>query len=266
MSVLDDVLADLETESQAIDDAIAHLDEAGWLTPTPAEGWTIKHQIAHLAWTDRAAVLAATDKAGWDEIVLEAIADVDGFVDAAAEKGAEQPGAEILVAWRKDRARLGDTLRNVPQGEKLPWFGPPMSPTSMATARFMEAWAHGLDVYDALVAAGAIAERPAPTDRIRHVVHLGVRTRNFSFGAHGLEAPTEEFRIDLVAPGGDMWSFGPEDAKQTVTGSAYDFALLVTQRSHRADLDLTAVGDDADRWLDVAQAFAGPPGSKREPA
>jgi uncharacterized protein (TIGR03084 family) len=258
MSVLDEVLADLAAESDELEALVAPLDEAGWSTPTPAEGWDIKHQIVHLSWTDRAAVLAATDKAAWDEIVLEAIADVDGFVDAAAERGAQQRGAEILTRWREDRTALADTLRAVPAGEKLPWFGPPMSPASMATARFMETWAHGLDVYDAL---GVTRQ---PDDRVRHVVHLGVRTRNFAFGAHQLTPPTEEFRVELKAPSGEVWTFGPEDAAQTVTGSAYDFALLVTQRRHRDDLDLTAVGPDADRWLDVAQAFAGPPGEKRQ--
>jgi len=260
VSVLDDVLADLAAESAELDALVAPLDEAGWRQPTPATGWDIAHQIVHLAWTDQAAVLAATDKAGWDEIVLRAIADVDGFVDTAADEGAQQAGAEILAQWRQGRTALADVLRAVPAGEKLPWFGPPMSPTSMATARFMETWAHGLDVVEAL---GLERE---PNDRVRHVVHLGVRTRNFAFGAHQLTPPTEEFRVELKAPSGEMWAFGPEDAAQTVTGSAYDFALLVTQRRHRDDLDLVAVGADADRWLDVAQAFAGPPGEKRQPA
>jgi uncharacterized protein (TIGR03084 family) len=130
----------------------------------------------------------------------------------------------------------------------------------MATARFMETWAHGLDVTEAL---GLERE---PDDRVRHVVHLGVRTRNFAFGAHQAEPPTEEFRVELKAPSGEVWTFGPEDARQSVTGSAYDFALLVTQRRHRADLDLVATGPDANTWLDVAQAFAGPPGEKRRPS
>ena len=146
-----------------------------------------------------------------------------------------------------------------PAGQKMPWFGPPMSPTSMATARFMETWAHGLDVADAL---GITPER---TDRVRQVAHLGVRTRNFAFATHGLDAPAEEFRIELVAPSGDLWVWGPEDAAQRVTGSAYDFCLRVTQRRHRDDLDLRATGPDADRWLDLAQAFAGPPGEGRSP-
>jgi len=142
----------------------------------------------------------------------------------------------------------------------MPWFGPPMSATSMATARFMETWAHALDVYDALGA------RPAATDRVRHVAHLGVRTRGFAFTAHGLDVPGDDVRVELTAPSGELWTWGPEDADQRVHGPAYDFCLLVTQRRHRADLALEAVGDVADRWLDVAQAFAGPPGKGREPA
>jgi uncharacterized protein (TIGR03084 family) len=62
-----------------------------------------------------------------------------------------------------------------------------------------------------------------------------------------------------------VWTWGPEDAGQSVVGSAYDFCLRVTQRRHRDDLDLVATGPDADRWLDVAQAFAGPSGAGREP-
>jgi uncharacterized protein (TIGR03084 family) len=121
----------------------------------------------------------------------------------------------------------------------------------------METWAHALDVYDALEVV------PEVTDRIRHVTHLGVRTRNFAFSVHGLEAPAEEFRIELTAPSGEVWAWGPEDAAQSVRGSAYDFCLLVTQRVHRDDTDLVAVGADADRWLDIAQAFAGPAGGGR---
>jgi uncharacterized protein (TIGR03084 family) len=140
----------------------------------------------------------------------------------------------------------------------MPWFGPPMSATSMSTARFMETWAHSLDVHQALGA------EPEITDRIRHVAHLGVRTRNFAYSVHGLEAPAEEFRVSLTAPSGDLWVFGPEDASQTVTGAAYDFCLLVTQRVNRADTSLVGVGRDANTWLGIAQCFAGPPGEGRE--
>jgi uncharacterized protein (TIGR03084 family) len=251
------VLADLAAEGERLDALVAGLDDDGWHTPTPAPGWDVATQVAHLAWTDEAATRAATDKDAWDALVLEAIADPEGYVDAQALAVATDP--DLLGRWRRTRADLQATLRAYPHGQKMPWFGPPMSATSMATARLMETWAHSLDVHEAL---GAPVE---DTDRIRHVAHLGVRTRNFAYAVHGLDAPAGEFRIDLVAPSGEVWSWGPDDAAQTVTGSAGDFCRLVTQRVHRADTDLVATGADADRWLDIAQAFAGQPGAGRAP-
>jgi uncharacterized protein (TIGR03084 family) len=257
VSVLDQVLADLAAESAALEAMVVDLDEPGWRTPTPAAGWDVATQVAHLAWTDEVAVAAATDKAAWDAFVLEAIADPVGYIDAEAlAAGAVEPTG-LLDRWQRARVALEQALREYPAGQKMPWFGPPMSPTSMATARFMETWAHALDVADAL------GRTPERTDRVRQVAHLGVRTRNFAFATHRLEPPSEEFRIELVAPSGELWTWGPEDAGQRVTGSAYDFCLRVTQRRHRDDLDLVATGPDADRWLDLAQAFAGPPGEGR---
>ena len=254
------VLEDLAAESAALDELVAGLGEAEWRRPTPAAGWDVATTVAHLAWTDEVAVLAATDKKRWDEAVLEALADPTGFVDAHALAGGAVPPQQLLDRWRTSRSTLASVLAAHPPGEKLPWFGPPMSPTSMASARYMETWAHGLDVADALGVA------VQPHDRVRHVVHIGVRTRGFAFANSGLPAPAGEVRVSLVAPGGDRWEYGPEGADQRVTGPAWDFALLVTQRRHRADLDLVAEGAEADTWLDVAQAFAGPSGSGRAPS
>jgi uncharacterized protein (TIGR03084 family) len=191
-------------------------------------------------------------------VLREAAANPLGFVDEGAERLAETPPAELLAEWRGTRARLHDELRRVDHGRKLPWFGPPMSAASMATARLMETWAHGLDVADALGVT-----RPA-TARLRSIAHIGVRTRDFAFTVHGLPVPSEPFRVELTAPDGSTWSWGPDDAAQRVTGAAEDFCMLVTQRRPRAQLDVTAAGDDAATWLTIAQAFAGPPGAGRD--
>jgi uncharacterized protein (TIGR03084 family) len=262
MKLLDDLLGDLTAEGDRLWAAVAGLDADGWATPTPAAGWTVATQIAHLLWTDEVAALAAGSlapggKATWDAVVLKAIEDPMGFVDAEAHEVSRLSPEALLARWGTARDALRTALRDLPEGQKMPWFGPPMSAASMATARFMETWAHALDVYEAL---GVTYE---PTDRIRHVTHLGVRTRNYAFSVHGLDAPADEFRIELTAPSGEQWTWGPEDAAQSVRGSAYDFCLLVTQRVHRDDTDLAAVGDDAEKWLTIAQAFAGPAGEGR---
>ncbi|QBR93051.1 TIGR03084 family metal-binding protein [Nocardioides euryhalodurans] len=257
--VLEQVLADLDAEGARLDALLDDLPEDDWRRPTPAHGWDVATQVAHLAWTDEAAVLAATDKAAWDTLLLDMLEDPEGVVDRTALEGGRVPPEALLARWHTARRSLADALRAHPPGGRMPWFGPPMSATSMATARFMETWAHGLDVHDGLGA------RPEPTDRIRHVAHLGVRTRGFAFVVHGQEAPTEEVRVELTAPSGDLWTWGPADAAQSVRGSAYDFCLLVTQRVHRLDTALVAQGRDANTWLEIAQCFAGPPGGGREP-
>ena len=264
--LLEGLLADLAAEGDALRATVEQLGEVGWTTQTPAPGWTVATQVMHLAWTDEVAVLAARchesgeAKQAWDDVVLAAIEDPEGYVDTAALALAGLPRDQALERWAAARAELRAALRELPDGQRMPWFGPPMSAASMATARFMETWAHALDVYDA---AGG---RPAPTDRIRHVAHLGVRTRDYAFSVHGLEPPAEEFFVELEAPSGELWSWGPGAAAQSVRGPAYDFCLLVTQRANRADTLLVATGDDAERWLGIAQAFAGPPGPGREPS
>jgi uncharacterized protein (TIGR03084 family) len=255
--LLEGLLADLRTESDQLWNAVAGLDDDGWQTPTPAPGWSIATTIAHLLWTDEVAVVAATDNQAWDALVLAAVADPTGYVDQQAIEVARLSPQALLARWGKARESLPAALRALPAGQKMPWFGPPMSPASMATARFMETWAHALDVYE------AVGIEPERSDRIRHVAHLGVRTRDFAYSVRELPPPAEEFRIDLVSPSGEQWSWGPEDAAQTVTGSAWDFCLLVTQRVHRGDTDLVATGADAEQWLTLAQAFAGPAGEGR---
>ncbi|HEX2073450.1 MAG TPA: TIGR03084 family metal-binding protein [Geodermatophilus sp.] len=251
------LLRDLAREGQDLDDLVADLPAAEWASPTPAVGWTIAHQIAHLAWTDEVALRAATDPDGFRADRDATGPDLSGQVDAAAAAGAAVPVAQLLARWRASRARLVSALTALPPGTSLPWFGPDMSAPSMATARLMETWAHGVDVRDAL-------GRPVlATSRLRAVAHLGVRTRDFAFRQHSLRPPGAEFRVELTGPDGEVWTWGPAEADQRVTGPVLDFCLRVTQRRHRDDLALHAVGADADRWLDLAQAFAGPPGAGR---
>jgi uncharacterized protein (TIGR03084 family) len=255
---LDALLADLAAESSELDRLVGALAEPDWRTPTPAPGWTIAHQISHLAWTDRMATLAATDPGAFAAVLAEAAGDPTGLVDREAAEGLA-PAPELLDRWRRGRASLATALRETPPTEKIIWFGPPMSPAMTATGRLMETWAHGEDIADAL----GVTRRP--TNRLRHVAYICVRTLGNGFAAAGRPVPTEPVRMELVAPDGTTWAYGPADAPDRLTGPALDFALLVTQRRHRDDLALTATGPVAREWLDVAQAFAGPPGAGRNP-
>ncbi|WP_043265667.1 TIGR03084 family metal-binding protein [Streptomyces sp. CT34] len=254
-----EVLEDLRAEGEELDGLVAGLPDEKWGRATPAAGWTIAHQIAHLAWTDERAVQSAVDPDGFAEEARTALASPETFVDDGAELGARLAPAELLARWRAGRAELQRVLAARPEGAKLPWYGPPMSVASVATGRLMETWAHGQDVADAL------GVRRVPTARLRHVARIGVRARDYAYVVRGLAPPGEEFRVELTAPDGALWTFGPEGAAQRVTGPALDFCLLVTQRVHRDDVSVVATGADADRWLDIAQSFAGPAGPGRAP-
>lgn len=244
--MITELLADLEAESQELDELVAGLDD--WTLPTPAKGWTIGHQIGHLMWTDKAAILAITDPESFKAQPL-----TPDVVDRTAQEAAAIPN--LLELWRDSRSKLQEHLKSATG--KIVWFGPPMSPASMATARLMETWAHGQDVADAL---GVVRK---PTGRIRHVCHIGVRAIGFAFLLNGKAAPEEEFRVELVGPDGELWTWGQENAENRITGSALDFAYLVTQRRSRKELAIEAEGASAQEWVPIAQAFAGPPGGGR---
>jgi uncharacterized protein (TIGR03084 family) len=261
---LNALVADLRDEGDEIDGLVADLADDGWAAPTPAAGWTVAHQVAHLAWTDQRALLAITDPDGFRAELAEAAAttpmeQMDELVDVAADAGAEAPPGELLDEWRRGRAELASAIERVPDGTRVPWYGPAMPAASMATARIMETWAHGNDIADAL------GVTRTPSARLRHVAHIGVRTRDWAYGVRRLPPPEEPFRVELTGPDGEVWTWGPGDAAQRVTGPALDFCLLTTQRINRVDTALHATGPDADHWLDIAQSFAGPPGEGRAP-
>ena len=259
-ALLHALLDDLAAESADLDGRVAGLDDAGWTTPTPAAGWDVRDTVNHLAATDEDALLALTDRAGFDALLGRLLTGgaeehVEGLV---AERRSLIP-AQVLEAWRGGRDALQEALRAADPGARVPWFGPPMSPASFVTARVMETWAHGQDVADALGQS-----RPA-TARLRSVAEIGVRARPYSYAAHARPTPDAPARVELTGPDGEAWAWGPPEAADVVRGPALDFCLLVTQRRHRDDLALEAHGPLAQEWVGVAQAFAGPPGSGREP-
>lgn len=247
------ICADLEAEHRALDVLVDGLDDQAWDTPTPAEGWMVRDQISHLGFFDRAATLAATDPDAFQDHVRTLRPGAD------TEDGRSRGGGDLLAWWRTGRSALMDVLAALDPAARVPWYGPAMGAVSFATARLMETWAHGQDVADALG-----AERPA-TDRLRHVCHIGVRARPFSYANRGLTPPADDVRVELVSPAGEPWTWGDQDAANAVRGPALDFALVVTQRRHLDDADLTTEGAVAAEWMGIAQAFAGPPGPGRPP-
>ena len=248
---------DLLAESAELEALLEPLDEAGWHTPTPAVGWDVLDQITHLAYFDAKAAMGATDP---DAFRIERAgfqADVGSMVERITAGFRSMPGTDALAWLRRERAGLVAAVTPMDPSTRVPWYGPEMTIASSITARIMETWAHGVDVHDAL---GATI---VPSERLRHVAFLGARAFANSFVTRGLAVPDVAVRVELVAPDGGQWAFGPADATERVTGSALGFCLVATQRRHRNDTDLRTEGHVADEWISIAQAFAGAAGSGR---
>lgn len=237
------ILDDLRAEMAALDALVDWADPgspavaAMLARDTPAKGWTVGDTVVHLARTDQVSVVAVDDPENFpgrrrDDPPLTVV--------------------ELPAVWPDLRARmLAGLERAQAEGARLPWVSRPMGATSFATARLMEYWAHGEDV------ATALGRTRPPTARLRNVCHIGVQTLGFSFAQHGLPEPTEPVRVELTGPDGEVWTWGPEDAVNRVSGPAIHFALVVTQRRLAVESALLADGEVADQWLPIAQCFAG---------
>lgn len=251
------LLTDLAAETAEVDSLLAGLPDAAWELPTPAVGWAIRDQVSHLAYFDQAATLAATRPEEFRDQAARAMVHGPGFADMIAGQHRRDDPAALLGWFRAARATLLTTFGELDPSTRVPWYGPPMSVASSATARLMETWAHGQDIADTL------GIRREPAMRLRHIAHLGVRTLGFSFVVRGLEVPARPVRVELTAPDGSRWHWGPAQAPDLVTGPAEDFCLVVTQRRNLADTRLRVTGPAATQWMSVAQAFAGPPTTGR---
>ena len=254
-----EICTDLAKEYEELDTIVAALDESGWYVMTPAEGWTVKDQIRHLAYYDERAKLAVTEPEAFGQYLADITIDPEGHRETLEKVGQELAVAELLNRWRQERRALLDALIPLARKARLRWYGPPLSALSFATARLMETWAHGQDVVDALG-----IER-VPTDRLRHIAHLGVATFGWSYSVRQMKVPDSPVRVEITSPSGELWTWGPEKAKDIVMGSAEDFCLVVVQRRNLADTQLVVKGATAHQWMSITQTYAGLPGAGRKP-
>jgi uncharacterized protein (TIGR03084 family) len=246
---------ELAAEHRDLDDIVGDLSDADWRIETPSPGWAIRDQISHLWFFDQRALMALTDPDAFAADTLWLAAN--GGTEASIAPGRSIEPAELLARWRDDRKKLIEAASTLDPSARVPWYGPPMAARSFITARLMETWAHGQDVVDAL------GTPRAPTARLRHVAHIGVRTRPFSYMVRGMTMPEVDVAVRVTGPDGELWQWG-ESVDNVVSGPALDFCLVVTQRRHMADTRLEIVGDATEEWMSIAQTFAGDVGAGRQ--
>jgi uncharacterized protein (TIGR03084 family) len=249
VTTLQDVMNDLRAETAHLDDILAPLDDAGWATPTPAEGWDIRDTIGHLASTDDIMFESVTRTANPKRVLPESATSIDDFTALHVAEARAMTPSDVYAWWRSATARLHETIEGFDPARKYPWGGNMLSPLSLASARIMETWAHALDCY------AAVGRDYPDTDRIRHIAFLGLRALPHAFGLVGLEPPGS-VRLELEAPDGSTWNLGPADARSVISGTAGDWCRVVVHRDRDGSAKrLYGEGPDAANAITHARAF-----------
>lgn len=256
MTTLAEVVADLRDETKVLDEVLASLDEEGWGKETPAVGWDTRDTVGHLADTDDIMYDSVT---GSGRDLLSAAAEamdgepsptgVDDFTAWQVERVRKMSWQDVYSWWRSSTARLHELIESLDATKKYPWGGNQLSPLSLGSARLMETWAHSLDVH---AAAGVPY---VDSGRLRHIAHLGLRALPYAFMIEGLDAPGA-IRLELTSPGGDAWTFGPDDAPTVITGAAGDWCRVVARRDRDGSAGrLRGEGPDAANAIKHGRAF-----------
>jgi uncharacterized protein (TIGR03084 family) len=249
---------DLAEEYITLDSMVSDLPLTDLVRLTSFFDWSVRDQILHLLQVDRFGLISLRSADAFSETFRTVRAAQAGGIELSTQirrEFADTSNAEVLDAWRTTYRALLELFRASDPKARMKWFGPDMSVVSFVSARQMEVWAHGQDIYDML------GKRREAKDRIRNICELGVRTFGWSFRNRGLNVPPSP-AVRLTAPSGVVWTW-EGDGHGSVTGSALDFALVVTQRRAPADTVLRSEGESAALWLPIAQCFAGAP---QEPA
>lgn len=243
-------------ESDALHEVIAAQGDSAFQTVTDFKQWTVDDVLQHLHYFNVMADLSLTDPARFaaDYADLSVLRDNGTSLVAATDQMlGGLKGQPLLQAWRDYYREMTPRWVATDPKQRVKWVGPDMSARSSITARLMETWSHGQEVYDVF---GLVRE---DTDRIKNIVVIGINTFGWTHKNRGEAIPATMPAVVLTAPSGERWSWGEPDAKERIEGSAQEFCMVVTQTRNIADTSLTVTGETARHWMTHAQCFAGPP-------
>ncbi|MEN8721308.1 MAG: TIGR03084 family metal-binding protein [Alphaproteobacteria bacterium] len=257
---------DFREESDALYALLKDVDEDRFDQTTQFKDWTINDVLGHLHFWNYMADLSMQDEDRFVSVLGEVMAEtkVSGTLRSFEVKWRDGlSGKALLDTWHEFYQGMAERFAAADPKLRLKWAGPDMSARSSITARLMETWAHGQEVYDAL---GVVR---ADADRIKNIAVLGVNTFKFNHMINKIDVPETAPYVRLTAPSGAVWEFGEPSDDERIEGSATEFCQTVTQTRNIADTSLQVTGSVATRWMAMAQCFAGaatpppPPGTRK---
>jgi uncharacterized protein (TIGR03084 family) len=254
--------ADFRAEADELYQLLVTLKDPDWDRATLFKQWTINDIVQHLHDGDLMAAASVAGPEHFEEFRAERRALLDrglNRVQAARHRLGDLTGTRLLESWSALVADLSDQLSAMPTDARLKWAGPDMGVRMFTTARQMETWAHGQAIYDLL------GVTRTPTDRLRNIAEIGVRTYGWTFANRQRSVPGPAPCVRLISPSGAIWQWNDPTPDNAVEGDALPFCQVVTQSRNIADADLRVIGEPARIWMSLAQCFAGPPSDPPAP-
>ncbi len=253
---------DFRTECDVLAEALDPLSDQDFETETLFKRWTLHDVIAHLHifnWAADASIHRPEDFRSFMTGLREPRAGGRSMRQITDDWFDGDRNRAVFERWRDYYPQVCERLDGVDPKLRVEWAGPSMSVRSSLTARQMETWAHGQEVFDAL------GRDRRETDRIKNIVVLGINTFGWTYNVRKLEVPKTMPHLRLVSPSGATWEWNETESANRVAGSALEFCQVVTQVRNIADTRLQLEGDVAKEWMGMAQCFAGPPESPPAP-
>ena len=248
---------DFKQESLALYDLLKDLSDAELDQPTQFKNWTLNNVLEHLHVWNWAANESYVDEVNFEKFVANAMAQTGGLRQFEKHWLDEQynglAGRALLQTWHDFLIDMAARFKEVDPKKRLKWAGPDMSARSSISARLMETWAHGQEIYDHL---GVVRQNG---DHIRAICVLGVNTFGWTYITRQETPPAAMPFVELTAPSGAIWEFGEPSDSERVVGAAEEFCQVVTQVRNIADTHLQITGAVATDWMSKAQCFAGAP-------
>ena len=253
---------DFKDECVVLHDLLAPYGEEVFELETQFKGWTINDVIGHLHMFNVAARHALEDEAQFDAFIAPVVADLKQGKAMLESQYAWLDGLQgraLFEAWRDEYAATAVSYGATDPKQRIKWVGPDMSARSSITARQMETWAHGQEIFDRL------GRHRTDADRIKNIAHLGVSTFGWTFINRKQDVPEPAPHVVLTAPSGAIWEWNEPQDNNRVEGPATDFCQVVAQTRNVADTAIKTTGEPATTWMAIAQCFAGKPNDPPAP-
>ena len=140
-------------ESDALYKLLINADKNSFKLKTQFKSWTINDVLYHLHVWNIAALLSLKNENEFKEFMqnfMEAVKSGNSAREYEKILSDNTEGLDLLNLWKETYEKISNEFAKSDPKKRVKWAGPDMSVRSSITARHMETWAHGQEIFDQL--------------------------------------------------------------------------------------------------------------------